>query len=340
MATAKDVAERAGTSTATVSYVFNNGPRPVSLETRERVLKAAQELNYHPHAAARALTVGKTNSYGLIIPSIQNPFFGELSHSIEMAAKDVGHLLLIADSAMDPEQERQQIDAFVGRRVDGIILISCTPKQDLDLVLSNGIPVVALHPILENEKVHTVHMDYRRAASELTEHLLVEHNVSSLLILMAKYEEGGSRDHKLGIQDAIKKFSPSTNLQEIQSEVSRASAYSATLEFLSSNSNPEAIYCATDEQAYGVLSALHSLDIKVPKNIKVVGFDGTKHSRFSIPPLTTVRQPLQDISQTAISILFDENSKDIHLTLPGQLVIRESCGCQWDKTSEREPYET
>ena len=75
MSTAKDVAERAGTSTATVSYVLNNGPRPVSKGARERVLKAAQELNYHPHAAARALTVGKTHSYGLIIPSIQNPFF-------------------------------------------------------------------------------------------------------------------------------------------------------------------------------------------------------------------------------------------------------------------------
>ena len=337
MSTAKDVAERAGTSTATVSYVLNNGPRPVSKGARERVLKAAQELNYHPHAAARALTVGKTHSYGLIIPSIQNPFFGELSHAIEMAAKDVGHLLLIADSAMDPEQERQQIDAFVGRRVDGVVLISCAPKQDLDLVLANGIPVVALHPIIGNDRVQTVHMDYRRAAADLTEHLLVEHKVSSLLILTAKSEEGGSRDHKLGIGDAVDKFSPKTEIRHIQSEVSRADAYTATLDFLGANSKPEAVYCATDEQAYGVLSALHSLGIKVPEDIKVVGFDGTKHSRYSIPALTTVRQPLQEIAETAIGVFFNENSKDQHATLLGELVIRESCGCQWDKTSEREP---
>lgn len=337
MSTAKDVAQRAGTSTATVSYVLNNGPRPVSKSARERVLKAARELNYHPHAAARALTVGKTNSYGLIVPSIQNPFFGELSNAIEMAAKDVGHLLLIADSAMDPDQERQQIDAFVGRRVDGVVLISCAPKQDLDLVLANGIPVVALHPIIDNDRVRTVHMDYRRAASDLTEHLLVVHQVQSLLVLTAQSEEGGSRDHKLGIGDAVAKFSPKVKLLEIQSEVSRASAYTATLDFLSSNPKPEAVYCATDEQAYGVLSALHSLGINVPQDVKVVGFDGTKHSRYSIPPLTTVRQPLQEIAETAIGIFMDENSKEKHATLLGELVVRESCGCQWDKTSEREP---
>lgn len=337
MATAKDVAERAGTSTATVSYVLNNGPRQVSQGARERVLQAAQELNYHPHAAARALTVGKTNSYGLIVPSIQNPFFGELSNAVEMAAKDVGHLLLIADSAMDPDQERRQIDAFVGRRVDGVVLISCAPKQDLELVLSNGIPVVALHPILDNERVRTVHMDYRRAASDLTEHLLVEHNVNSLLVLIAKSEEGGSRDHKLGIKDAINKFNPNTELREIQSEVSRASAYSATLDFVNSNPNPEAVYCATDEQAYGVLSALNSLGIRVPHDVKVVGFDGTKHSRYSIPPLTTIRQPLKEIAKTAIGIFMDDDSEERQATLLGELVIRESCGCQWDKTSEREP---
>lgn len=337
MATAKDVADKAGTSTAVVSYVFNNGPRPVSPATRAKVLKAANDLNYHPNAAARALTVGKTNSFGLVIPSIQNPFFGELSHAIEMAAKDAGHLLLIADSAMDYEQECRQLDAFVGRRVDGIVLVSCSPTQNLDLVLSNKIPVVALHPISGDERVRTVHIDYRKAACELAEHLIVTHQVTRLLTLMAKFEEGGSRDHKLGIRDAVMSHAPETEISEIQSEVSRASAFQACLTYLEVHSRPEAIYCATDEQAYGVLAALHSLNIRVPQDIKVVGFDGTKHSRYSVPALTTVRQPLNLIAANAIALVSENALSPGPESLAGTLVIRESCGCQWDNTSDLEP---
>ena len=328
MATAKDVAERAGTSTAVVSYVFNDGPRPVSATTRERVLKAASDLNYHPNAAARALTIGRSDSFGLIVPSIQNPFFGELSHAVEMAAKEAGHLLLIADSAMDPAQEKQQINAFVGRRVDGIVLISCARHQDLDLVMSNGIPVVALHPVLDNKKVQTVHMDYRRAAKDLTEHLLDAHKVKSILMITAKFEEGGSKDHRQGVKAAIKAEGRKVELLEIQSEVSREDAASETLIFLKQHKCPDAIYCATDEQAYGVLSALHKLGMNVPGDVRVVGFDGTRHSKFSIPPLTTVRQPLETIARIAIQVLSGEEPETIQKNaLRGELIIRESCGC-------------
>ena len=328
MATAKDVAERAGTSTAVVSYVFNDGPRSVSPTTRERVLLAASELNYHPNAAARALTMGRSDSFGLIVPSIQNPFFGELSHAVEMAAKEAGHLLLIADSAMDPAQEKQQIDAFIGRRVDGIILISCARDQDLSLVISNGIPVVALHPILNGVDVQTVHMDYLNAARDLTLHLLTVHKVKSILMVTAKFVEGGAKDHRQGVKAAIKSEGKKVELLEIQSEVSRGDASSEVLTFLKQNKIPDAIYCSTDEQAYGVLSALHKLGINVPGDVRVVGFDGTLHSKFSIPPLTTVRQPLEMIAQIAIQLLSgDEPGINHKNSLKGELVIRESCGC-------------
>ncbi len=328
MATAKDVAELAGTSTAVVSYVFNDGPRPVSEKTKERVLKAASDLNYHPNAAARALTIGRSDSYGLIVPSIQNPFFGELAHAVEMAAKAAGHLLLIADSAMDPLQEKQQINAFVGRRVDGIVLISCSRHQELELVMSNGIPVVALHPVLDNKSVQAVHMDYRRAAKDLTQHLLEVHKVKSILMMTAKFEEGGSKDHRQGVKTAIKNCGRKIDLQEIQSEVSREDSASETLKYLREHKSPDAIYCATDEQAYGVLSALHKLGINVPGDVRVVGFDGTRHSKFSIPPLTTVRQPLETIARIAIQVLAGEEPETVRKNaLHGELVIRESCGC-------------
>jgi LacI family transcriptional regulator len=328
MTTAKDVAERAGTSTAVVSYVFNDGPRPVSAPTRAKVIKAAAELNYRPHAAARALTMGRTDSFGLVIPSIQNPFFGELAHAVEIAAKASGHLLLIADSAMDPEQEKRQIDAFVGRRVDGIILVSCETKQDVRGVVSNGIPIVALHPVAKEQPVQSVHMNYSKAAEALTEHLLSVHDVKSLLLMTAVTERGGSRDHRRGVTAAIDKHSKPVALFEVRADVARESSSQVAIEYLKTHPYPEAIYCATDEQAYGVLSALNTLGISVPEEIKVVGFDGTRHSEFSVPTLTTVRQPLETIAARAVELLTSDDPGPLPLdALDGKLVIRRSCGC-------------
>lgn len=328
VATAKDVADRAGTSTAVVSYVFNDGPRPVSPATKVRVLKAAEELNYRPHAAARALTMGRTDSFGLVVPSIQNPFFGELAHAMEMAAKDAGHLLLIADSAMDPEQEKRQIDAFVGRRVDGIILVSCETKQDVSSVVSNGIPVVALHPVSKDQPSKTVYMNYSKAAESLTDHLISKHKIKSLLLMTAVTERGGSKDHRKGVNNAIQNSTKNIKLTEIQADVSRASAFESCTNFINHNTRPDAIYCATDEQAYGVLAALNTLSIRVPEDIRVVGFDGTKHSEFSVPALTTVRQPLETIAKRAIELLTNEAVEPLPKNaLDGELVIRKSCGC-------------
>ncbi len=328
MATAKDVARRAGTSTAVVSYVFNNGPRPVRQETRDRVLQAARELNYSPNASARALTVGKSFSLGLVVPSIQNPFFGELSHALEIKAKDAGYLLLIADSAMDPIQEKKQIEGLVERRVDGIVLVSCAPVVDATVATSNGISVIALHPVSKSSGLFAVHMNYRRAAYMLATHLITNHKVKSLLALMPNQEKGGAKDHMRGIFEAVRKHKPNTNVLEIRSEVSRASASSALKNFLAAEKLPEAIYCSTDEQAFGVLSALAQLKISIPRDVKVVGFDGTKHSEFAVPPLTTMSQPLLSIADQAIEMLLADESAKLNISnLEGHLVIRQSCGC-------------
>lgn len=328
MATAKDVANRAGTSTAVVSYVFNDGPRPVRPETKARVLAAAAELNYRPNAAARALTMGRTDIFGLLVPSIQNPFFGELAHAVEVAAKSAGRLLMIADSAMDPEQEHRALDAFVVQRVDGIILVSCAEKLDLGNVVSNRIPVVALHPVSKGQPTKTVYMNYSKAAEALTRHLLTTHKVKSLLVMTSITERGGSRDHRRGVTAAIAAHGKPVALFHAPADVSRASAYEVATAYFSANRRTDAVYCATDEQAYGVLSALSQLGIRVPEDVRVVGFDGTEHSAFSVPPLTTVRQPLDVIAEHAVQLLTETDCvAPARSSLDGQLILRRSCGC-------------
>ena len=325
MSTARDVAKRAGTSTAVVSYVFNNGPRNVSPATRERVLHAARELEYRPNVLARALSHGRTSSVGLLVPDIANRFFGELARSLEKAAAAQGDLLLIGDSGLDPLRERSNITAFVDRRVDAVVIVSVQDTPDLKPLQHAGIPVVLLHPIPDSLHASTISIDYEQAAYAAASHL-VEHGYDSIILLNGPKDAAGSRQHRSGVHRAAAE-APDVTVTEVSSEISRAHAAQVMLDLLARPERPRAVYCATDEQAYGVLFACHRLGLAVPEQIAVTGFDGTEHSAYSLPPLTTIRQPITEIAQRALAMARGDHSNGpVHETAAFELVVRESCG--------------
>jgi LacI family transcriptional regulator len=295
---------------------------------RAKVLQAAKELGYKPNAAARALITGKTATFGLVVPSILNPFFGELSHAFEEVARQHEHLLLIADSDMDSDQERLHLEAFVNRRVDGVVLVSCAPgSPSIEILRSNNIPVVALHPMKSHLGTPTVHMDYVAAARELANHLIEVHKAKSLLLVLAR-GESGSVQHAAGVSSAINASGLDVEYETLETEVSRADVFRKLQRHLLTHSLPESIYCATDEQAYGALAALNVMNLNVPHDIKVVGFDGTLHSEFAVPSLTSVRQPLEEIAKRTVEILLGTRiPSDEDGRLAGNLLIRRSCGC-------------
>jgi LacI family transcriptional regulator len=325
MATARDVAERAGTSTAVVSYVFNNGPRNVAPVTREKVLRAAAELNYHPNELARALSFGKTNSIGLIVPDIANRFFGELARALEESAAARGNLLLIGDSGLNDERERSHVAAFVQRRVDSVVMVSLADDPGVDAFAEAGIPVVALHPLAAREGVSTISIDYRAAAHAATRHLL-DHGYRTIAMFNGPSESAGSRQHREGFERALSE-SPGIAATIHNSQISRAHAAQVALDVLARPGRPRAVYCSTDEQAYGVLFACHRLGLSVPDDVAVTGFDGTEHSAYSYPPLTTIRQPIPEIAERAVTLLTGDTSGfPVYEITPFDLVVRESCG--------------
>lgn len=325
MATARDVAERAGTSTAVVSYVFNNGPRNVAPHTRERVLRAAAELNYRPNALARALSFGKTQSIGLIVPDIANRFFGELARALETAAAGRGNLLLIGDSGLDPDRERSHTAAFVERRVDSVVLVSLSDQPDLTAFAEASIPVAVLHPLAPGQEASSISIDYRAAAHAATTHL-IEHGYHSLALFNGPSDSAGSRQHREGFQRAIANHPEPLSTIEVRTPIARAQAAQVALDVLARPSRPRAIYCSTDEQAYGVLFACHRLGLDVPGDVAVTGFDGTEHSAYSYPPLTTVRQPIPEMAERVIGLLTQGVITPVHEIAQFELVIRESCG--------------
>ncbi len=347
MATARDVAQRAGTSTAVVSYVFNDGPRGVAPATRQRVLNAAAELGYRPNALARSLSKGRTHSIGLIVPDICNPYFAELARAIEEAAGTSGNLLLIADSALSEEQEHRHARSLIERQVDSVVLVSVSDEPDLGQFFEAGIPVVTLHPISDRRHASSLTIDYEAAAQQATEHLL-SHGYESVMLLNGPGESAGARQHHSGFERAVEGANRGTDggavrgtaegsksvraervrARTARSEISRHHAAEVARELLSRPDRPRAIYCTTDEQAFGVLYAAHRVGLSVPDDLAVVGFDGTRNCLVSIPALTTVQQPTEAMARRVVEILDGRTVEDepVHEILGFEFVARESSG--------------
>ncbi|WP_235020191.1 LacI family DNA-binding transcriptional regulator [Ruania rhizosphaerae] len=325
MVTARDVARLARTSNAVVSYVFNNGPRNVAPATRERVLAAAAELGYRPNMLARALSAGSTRSIGLIVPDICNPFFAETARALEDAAGEIDHLLLICDAALSPVQEARHVRSLVDRQVDAVVYVSLQDDPDLSLFTEARIPVVALHPLPEGAAASTLTIDYTAAARAATSHL-IEHGYREIAILNGPTDSVGARQHERGYERAL--AGHGVTAHHWASPTSRYAASQIAAEELAAH-RPRAVYCVTDEQAFGVLHAAHSLGLRIPEDLAVVGLDGTANSRVSIPPLTTVQQPTQALAARAIDVVRDPDARDapVHELLDFTFVARRSCGC-------------
>jgi LacI family transcriptional regulator len=326
MATARDVAERAGTSTAVVSYVFNNGPRPVSAATRRRVLEAAAELEYRPNILARALSAGRTYSLGLLIPQIRNPYFATLAEHLENYARRHDHLLLIGDSAGDPAQESAHIGSFIERKVDGVVLVSLLVEPAIQRFAAAGVPVVALHPVPDGVTVSTLSIDYVAGAEASADHLL-SHGYRSLGVVTGPEESPGTSEHRRGIESALKAH-PRATARYVASPVSRFAARDAVRPWFQQKRPPRAIYCSTDEQAFGVLFAAWDAGLRVPEDVAVMGFDGTSECTVTIPPLASVRQPIEETARRAVELLLDPaHPPAARHVLDYELLPSISCGC-------------
>ena len=327
MATARDVAKLAGTSTAVVSYVFNNGPRGVAPATKERVLAAAEQLDYRPNMLARSLRAKKSHSIGLIVPDIVNPFFAEVARAIEQAAGALGSIVLIADTAGSIDQEIRHVRSFVERKVDGIVIVSVGGAMDLSETTRAGIRVVALHPVDQESGASSLTIDYSLAAQMATTHLL-DHGYSDIALLNGPDPTGGSADHLRGFTAAITTAQMPVKTRVWSLSVSRHAASMFVQEALSIPNPPRAVYCATDEQAFGVLHAAYTLGLNVPGDLAVIGVDGTANTAVSIPPLTTIQQPTSVIAARAADLLIrsEETYGPVHETFGFDFVIRSSCG--------------
>ena len=324
----REVAKKAGVSTATVSRVVN-GTAPVDAGTEQRVRAAIARTGYYPNTHARTLGTGKSHIYGMIISDIENPFFPELVKCFERIAVEHGHEVLIANTDYRPERMEICVRRMLERKVDGVAIMTSEMDTELIQMLSGrGIPIVFLDTGVVGEKISDVSLDYGSGVDQAIDHLtLLGHrriafvsgpdNLASARIRLEAFRNSLKRKQLECCQDYIRVGNHRFD-----------GGYAAMLEVLKLPVRPTAVLASNDLTAIGIMGAVYAAGLRVPGDVSVVGFDDIALSSFVSPPLTTIRLSRADIAEFAFATLYaasqrGENKGVAHI-VRAELVIRQS----------------
>ena len=328
MATIREVAESAGVSYATVSHVINN-TRLVSQETRQRVLAAMDALNYHPNALARSLRQGKTNTLGLVLPDSANPFFAEISRSIEDEAFKKGYSVFLCNTELDTQRELFYVDVLSKKQVDGIVFVAAGAQADsLEFLVGRNMPVVMIDRDVPNVEIDAVLTDNQLGGYLATRHLL-ELGHQHIACISGPSSITPSAERMIGYRKALEEAGLLYDESLIlRGDYHAQSGMEITHSILKMKPRPTAIFALNDLMALGALRAATEAGCSVPGDLAVVGYDDLEIARFANPPLTTIAQPKKEIGAQAIKLLVDRISQKgrspSRLVLPPELIVRRS----------------
>jgi len=329
-ATIREVASQAGVSTATVSRVLSRAPA-VSAEARRAVMQAVEDLGYSPNAAARNLRTLRSGKLLVTVPNIANPFFSVILQSIENAALRAGYAVLLGDTQHDPKREDRYAQMLLRKEADGLIFLGHRlPAAVGNLVRSSApdrAPVVNGCEFSPALGVPSVHIDNLKAASDAVDYLCrLGHR--RLGVITGPLESPLSRDRLKGVQKSAREQGIEKDLTVIHGDFSVRSGISGADQVLGQKKRPTAVFCFSDEMAIGVLKAAREHGLKVPDDLSVMGFDDMRFAQYAEPPLTTIRQPMQEIGEETVRLLVRilnrELIEPVSVTLPHDLVVRLS----------------
>jgi LacI family transcriptional regulator len=331
--TLQDVAREAGVSLATASRVLNAGTRRVAEEYRDRVLAAAERLDYTPNASAQAVVRGTTNTVTLVVPDISDPFFGEIAAGVAEAAAANGLIMTIAVSERDPQRELELVRALRGQRPRVLILggsrfIDPTASADLGRELgvvqaNGGTTVVIGDHDLDAATVATVAPDNRGGASALAT-ALVARGYRRFAILGGSAELVTARDRVDGfIAGAAAADVRIPASAVIPSALDRDGAHAAMRELASRLGDIDLVFAVTDAMAIGALAAARDAGIPVPGRLAIAGFGDIAVARDVTPALTTVHLPLADLGRAAVKLALDGPAQG-RVDVAAEVVLRES----------------
>lgn len=327
-----DVAKRAKTTVATVSRVINNVGY-VSDPLRKKVEKAIEQVGFVPNANARALRTNRSQTIGVVVGDLMNPYSIELASTVTREVAAHGYTTFIATAATDSSSsEMAVLDAFHRQRVDGMVVATVpTPKSDAAIrrLADSHIPIVAVGRKIRHKFVDCITADYRKAGELATAHL-IKQNHKRIAFVGAELDDAKRVTRLRGYLDAMEAAGLPLRPEYVAGNpaatgspryATQATGYEATHHLLKLPTPPTAIFARNDQTALGVLQALSEAGKKAPDDVSLIGFDNIPLSKRIVPALTTVSQPTENQGQLASEFLLARIESD--QVAPGRNLVLE-----------------
>lgn len=322
----KDVASRAGVSPGTVSNVFSKN-RPVKPELVARVRAAAEELGYQPDRAASQLRSRKARVIGILVPSLNNPFFTSVIAAIEKRARGEGYEIIVASSNDDERTEEARLQTLVAWRPAGIVVIPCADEfAARGVITRTSIPYVVADRVAANLDADAVTIDNTEAGMKAAQHLL-DLGHQDFVVAASTLKLANIRERCAGIGSVFAgRGLAGPPLVEVGLEFEAATDRLRT--WIEGNRRPGAFLALTNFTTLGVLAALARLGLAVPHDVSVLGFDDYSWMRAVSPPLSAIRQPVEEIGEQVWlrlrARISGDKSPPVHMRLGCELIVRSS----------------
>ncbi|NLC95261.1 MAG: LacI family transcriptional regulator [Bacilli bacterium] len=320
MVTIKDVAKKAGVSISTASYAINNDPR-ISKETKEKILEVAKKLNYHPYAAARNLKRKRTNNIGVFVDGFTGPVYPRIIEGIHAGSRRNNFNIIVSTG-----QSAKAL--LLERQVDGAVVIDRgLDDETLVHVAKHGVPIIVLDRDISGKNIFTSMINNEEVSYELIVSM-IKKGYRKIGYVAGPVTSYDNLHRFKGFIKALTEYNLPTTYY-YKGDFTKASGYRIGKEIIeSSNDLPDFLFCANDEMAIGVLDSFRELNIKVPDDIAIAGFDNIELSMYCTPKLTTVAIDHikwgEELAQALVDILVN-NATTINVNTKGKIIYRESC---------------
>ena len=327
MISIKDIARAANVSHSTVSRALRNSPL-VNPETSQRIRAIAQEKGYRVSAVGRSLVNRRTDTIGVVVTSIADPFNAEVVSGIEEIALTHGYSLLLATCHSDPNREMLAVQSFYERRVDGILVSSSRVGSLYRPMLADmKVPIIFINSHHADEDMFSVTIDNHNAGLQATRHL-VQLGHRRIAYLGNQFGLQADTQRFAGYRSALEEvdigFDPEL---VVHGNGGPENAKSATARLLALANPPTALFCFNDMSAFGAMCSAREQGLAIPSDLSVVGLDDLLLSSYTEPALTTIRQPKHEMGRLAAGTLFQllsGNSPERFTSMRGELIVRKS----------------
>jgi len=328
--TLSSIAERTGYSITTISRVLSGQADKyrISEKACKDITEEAKRCNYSPNIIARNLRTNRTNTIGLILPSVANPYFADLSSVIISEAHRNGYTTIVTDSMENEDNQKANIAMLLSRRVDGIIAAPCGSSPTLfEEINKTNIPVILVDRPLKGSHLPHVTTNNYTGGFEATNHLIRNGHRHIACIQGAKTSVPNTK-RIAGYMDALKRVDLEANAVVVGNEFSLQNGYLETKLLLNSKNIPTAIFALSNTIGLGAMKAIREAGLRIPEDISLIVYDNNIYMDYLVPPITRVGQPIEEMGKLATKLLFESIESEKRLTtqieLAPDLITRES----------------